>query len=115
MDGNAEIDKQLAEIELKRAADAAEYVNKKLASLRAEVKALQDAGVDVSIALHGDTDMEKDSLEVGPADNRWKFYCDVMDSASVKAKMGKVLEYQEEARRLGIAAPPKEPKKVGGA
>ncbi|MFA5313478.1 MAG: hypothetical protein WC375_09225 [Methanomassiliicoccales archaeon] len=115
MDGNAEIDKLLAEAEQKRAAELASIVNAKLKALGAEVKVLKDAGISVSISLQGDPDQEKDSLEVGPADNRWKFYCNIMDDEDVKRKMGKVAERQEEARRLGIAAPPKEPKKVGGA
>ncbi|MFA5313394.1 MAG: hypothetical protein WC375_08800 [Methanomassiliicoccales archaeon] len=115
MDGNTEIDRLLAEAEQRKAADTAEIVNAKIRALQEQVQALKAAGIAVSIALQGDPDMEKDSLEVGPADNRWKFYCDIMDSESVKAKMGKVLEYQEAARKLAITAPPKEPKKVGGA
>ena len=105
MEENTELERMLAEVEQRDAADMAARANDCLDKLDSHIIMLRGLGVDVKVTLIMSEDNAKHSIEVGPADRHVKIcYRDLDD---LKAKFKDACDAHLEAGTLGLVGAPR--------
>jgi len=101
METQNELDRMLAEVEQREAAEAAKQVNDALNELDSHIIMLRGMGVKVSVTLDAPTTRPLDKIEQPGSTKRpgWYIYCNMLDEEDTKRRIDAARQAAEYAGR----------------